>query len=510
MTYLRELTWRGRDRSRARSPGGRATAAALAILCGVLGAGPATRAQAQTSADLATSRIYNQGRFPAQVPAFESFWNPFGRGAVYRPGGSVMTATHPFFQALGTNGRSCATCHQPPSGLSISLRNVRARFNATAGTDPLFAPIDGANCPNRVTAPGTPRSAYSVMLRRAAIRMPMPWPPRDANGAAKPVEFDIAITPEQDKPRCNTDPTYGLAAGVVSVYRRPPAVGQMNFKTLRSSGRGRILPGSLMWDGREPSLEQQAINATRGHAQATVDPTAEQVRQIVAFQTGTFVAQQFDRLAGRLNRDGVTGGPVVLSGQLPFPASGETFIPYQGWTGSTIEQRASIARGETLFNGRTFAVFAVDGFNDRPGVGDSADESTCSTCHGVFASGADFTANPQMNLGVSGTAPLFGGLPALPELPMFTLTCRPGAVTGTAGAGPIVTNDPGLALITGKCADIGKFTVPQLRALASREPYFHGGSARTLEDVVLFYDRRFGIGLSSQEITDLVNFLAAL
>jgi cytochrome c peroxidase len=115
-----------------------------------------------------------------------------------------------------------------------------------------------------------------------------------------------------------------------------------------------------------------------------------------------------------------------------------------------------------------------------------------------------------MNIGVGGTADQFGGLPAAFDLPRFALTCRADAEPGSAGRGPIVTNDPGLALITGKCADIGKFTVPQLRALATREPYFHDGSVRTLTDVITFYDKRFKIGFSSQEITDLVNFLAAL
>ncbi len=73
-----------------------------------------------------------------------------------------------------------------------------------------------------------------------------------------------------------------------------------------------------------------------------------------------------------------------------------------------------------------------------------------------------------------------------------------------------MTNDPGLALVTGKCADIGRFTIPQLRALAAREPYFHDGSARTLREVVEFYDRRFGLGLGVRDKQDLASFLAAL
>ena len=78
-------------------------------------------------------------------------------------------------------------------------------------------------------------------------------------------------------------------------------------------------------------------------------------------------------------------------------------------------------------------------------------------------------------------------------------------------AGKIFTvTDPGRALITGNCADIGKVKGPILRGLAARAPYFHNGSASTLLDVVNFYDQRFGIGFTEQQKSDLVNFLNAL
>lgn len=470
------------------------------------------------------ARIYRQGGVPAVIDRLESYRNPHGYLGTYLPRVPVVTANNAFFQALGTNGRACVTCHQPPSGMSISLRNVRARFRNTNGTDPLFAPVDGADCPSAVPAKDTAaapvgwrvgrgsgplQSAYSVLLSRAAIRMPLPWPPQDKAGALKPVEFRLAISPADDRPGCNNDAVDGLPAGLVSVYRRPPSAAQMNFKTLRVGGTGRTLAGSIMWDGRESSLEIQAINATLGHSQALSEPTPEKVRQIVAFVNGIFVAQLADRDIGRLDRNGGGGGPVNLSNQLPFPAIGFTFVEYTNWAGRE-GKLVSIARGQALFNTRPFTVGNVDGFNDQPGVGNPASLTTCSTCHNIFASGADFLARPQRNIGIGGTAVAFGGPAAAKDLPRFTLTCNAGVKAGFQGRGPIVTNDPGLALITGKCADIGKFTVPQLRALAAREPYFHDGSAQTLATVVRFYNRRFGIGLSREEQKDLVNFLAAL
>ena len=72
------------------------------------------------------------------------------------------------------------------------------------------------------------------------------------------------------------------------------------------------------------------------------------------------------------------------------------------------------------------------------------------------------------------------------------------------------TTDPGRAMISGKWADIGKFKGPILRGLIARAPYFHNGSARTLGDVVDFYDTRFAIGLTRQEKADLVAFLGSL
>src|SRR5262249_7097264 len=91
-------------------------------------------------------------------------------------------------------------------------------------------------------------------------------------------------------------------------------------------------------------------------------------------------------------------------------------------------------------------------------------------------------------------------------LPVFTLTCMMGPLTGQV----FTVTDPGRALITGQCADIGKLKGPILRGLAARAPYFHNGAAATLMDVVDFYDQRFGIGFSAQQKQDLVNFLNAL
>jgi cytochrome c peroxidase len=103
-------------------------------------------------------------------------------------------------------------------------------------------------------------------------------------------------------------------------------------------------------------------------------------------------------------------------------------------------------------------------------------------------------------------APLDIGLTApdvAPYLPVYTLR---NLKTGDT----VQTTDPGRALITGQWRDVNRFKGPILRGLASRAPYFHNGSAATLRDAVEFYDKRFGIGLSAAEVSDLVVFLSSL
>jgi cytochrome c peroxidase len=109
-------------------------------------------------------------------------------------------------------------------------------------------------------------------------------------------------------------------------------------------------------------------------------------------------------------------------------------------------------------------------------------------------------------------------LPPTPDLPLFGFLCPQGSIPFFSNPVTIKgttydrfeTTDPGTGLITGKCADLGKFKVPILRGLASRAPFFHGGNASSLQDVVNFYDQRFSIGLTPQQKTDLVNFLNTL
>jgi len=86
--------------------------------------------------------------------------------------------------------------------------------------------------------------------------------------------------------------------------------------------------------------------------------------------------------------------------------------------------------------------------------------------------------------------------------------------------------DPGFAAVTGKATDHGKFKVPSLRNVAITFPYMHDGRFQTLRQVVEHYNTGVvvqsrnidpsmigfihGLGLTQQDITDLVAFLETL
>lgn len=456
-------------------------------------------------------RIYNQGGIPRYVLQHEIYRNSDGLLGIYQPAGPVLTEENAFFQPFGTNGRSCATCHQPPSGMSISLKNIRKRAKATAGKDPLFAPVDGANCPNLVAESATSgallggrkgkgkrsfNESHSLLLNKGLIRVFLPVPTN--------AEFTLSVV--TDPTTCNLDPNYNSAtdgAGnpvqIVSVYRRPLIAANLAFKTGVNN---------VMWDGREPSLESQAVNAILGHAQALEPPSPDQVAQIVNFQKGIFIAQQYDFFARSLEGGGATGGPVALSILSPGLRSRTPFLEFTAWESTnSFSMRASVARGQAIFNTRAFTISNVAGLNDTQG--NNALVGTCSSCHNMTGNGNSTFNSSQRDIGIGGHGAAFDGAPLASDLPIFMITCKEGFAP-PFNASTVLTNDPGRALISGKCTDIGKRSVPALRALAAREPYFSDGSAATLEQVAEFYNKRFSIGLSLGEQDDLVNFLKAL
>ncbi len=93
------------------------------------------------------------------------------------------------------------------------------------------------------------------------------------------------------------------------------------------------------------------------------------------------------------------------------------------------------------------------------------------------------------------------------DVPVYQIN---GCKNAAGNAVTFVTTDPGVALVTGLCADVNRLKVPVLRGLAARAPFFHNGSANDLGELVRFYNARFRMNLNQQQQNDLVNFLNAL
>src|ERR1700760_1150375 len=70
---------------------------------------------------------------PPVIPGFEVDADPFGSIATLQPGGATQTSQNAFFANLGTNQRTCFSCHQPQTGWTVSAASVQARFYASLG-----------------------------------------------------------------------------------------------------------------------------------------------------------------------------------------------------------------------------------------------------------------------------------------------------------------------------------------------------------------------------------------
>lgn len=69
------------------------------------------------------------------------------------------------------------------------------------------------------------------------------------------------------------------------------------------------------------------------------------------------------------------------------------------------------------------------------------------------------------------------------DLPLFKIVCKPEARAQSFLGREIYTHDPGRALITGLCRDVGASMTQQSRALAGRAPYFMNGSSMNLREL---------------------------
>jgi len=478
-------------------------------------------ARVEAESPPAQSRWIEPGK-AAVLPAEAEYDDALGRLGILNASGPIDTKGHPFFEPVGANGRACVTCHQPAYAMTISAAAARERWSLTHGKDPLFAAIDGSNCPD---LPQEKESSHSLLLDRGLIRIAIPWPPP----VHRP-EFSIQVV--SDPTGCNTSPRYGLdsAHPTVSVFRRPRMAANLKYVTnprpqfaLKLGGLADVDPETgqpvsmnFMADAREPSLRSQARNAAIEHGERTSPLPEADLARIVAFESQIYVAQIQDRNAGKLDEPGGPPalGPRAMADHRPGVLGDNDYDPvfqlFDAWKQpGNSESRASIARGSDIFMFRQFWLRDATHINSI-GLGNPL-KRTCATCHNAQMTGQDLSAG-WVDLGTT-NYPTWTEPPMYSEsreLPVFKITCNQDAPPHPYLGRVIYTSDPGRALISGRCIDVGSIVVQQFRGLAARAPYFSNGGAKSLRELVDFYDRRFDMKLTDREKQDLINFLGVL
>ena len=331
------------------------------------------------------------------------------------------------------------------------------------------------------------------------------------------------------------------------LHRRP--LPTTNFKFLTTVG----------WDGQD--TRQGANPATRSDRDGVLDVSKNTIRgretgpslaaldghpysdaeltalgtQMTDFMFNLITAQETLPGGIELNAPSVNGGALnlskqafhfgindVLQGDLSVSSTGDVtlknvpfnpivFDLFDGWLMDRDPTRASIERGQALFNAQRLFVNDVGGLHGAQiklpdgstiaGHG-GALRGSCSSCHDSPNVGNHSTRLP-INIGISDKSPAGLGRERVLDLPLFVLERKSDNAIAQ-------TTDPGRAIISGLFAHVGQFKGPILHGMTVRPPFFHNGVAATLEAVVDFYNARFKANFTPQEKADLVAFLKAL
>jgi cytochrome c peroxidase len=473
----------------------------------------------------------------------------------------TLNATNKFFDAsVGTNGQACVTCHQPAQGFTIHVSVIDNTF-ATSPTDPLFRPNDTANNPSTTT---TTMDDYSIFLSMGASRIGKTLPAATIANftvVAADAATDAKFAAPDHFPLI-TDPQHP-GVKTLSLFRRPLVNTNVHLdSSVLWDGRDSI---TTIASSQVPKAIQSLLTTKNGGSCVGCPGTNPAVNQDIAnFMLGVFTDQVFDTAAGtdaagnctltppgtlcgagRTSADGAQAGvhhllQLALGPNVPCTNPLETScapnVPgydlFNAWAnlpvGGEVEDdnirnaaRRSVFRGQQLFN---TAVLTVPG-DLIPLLGTT---THCTGCHATHNIGnnpsATFFARvgtdsldiinqllSQGNLSSATLADLAIYQQEVSQLPQYCLRPTSSVSSASCGSGPgdVVTTDPGRAMVSGNIADVGKFKPPILRGLAARSPYFHAGTAQNIQMLIHFYNARFQIGLSEDQVNDLGSFLEA-
>jgi len=258
--------------------------------------------------------------------------------------------------------------------------------------------------------------------------------------------------------------------------------GRRNAPTILNA----MFNASLFWDGRAPTLEDQAKSPILNPIEMGMKSPDEVVAKIEAMPK---YREAFERVFGReVTFDDIARA--LASYERTQFSFDSPFDHYMAGESGAIDDSAK--RGWKIFNG----------------------SGRCISCHTWTRESPLFTDGRFHNVGVSAGAALARNATAMRS-----------AHDDSTQLDKLATDsgmsDLGRYLVTRKPADIGAFRTPDLRNLLVTQPYFHDGSAATLWDVVAHFNRGGAqnpyldpaivpLDLSKADEDDLVAFLATL
>lgn len=421
----------------------------------------------------------------------------------------------------GTNGRSCATCHELASHGVLPPDHVTARLAADP-SDPLFSRLDADD----------PAAAVPTFnhLERGLVRVTLPLP---ANMDVIDADGNVITRPDR----------------TISVWRGVPTI------------ENTAITAPYQLDGRLATLEEQAQAAISTHsAGPTVSDRA--LAQISAFERGTLSSSRAGFVAALAD----IGVPID---RIPSP---EAWMPLTASErrgraiydtacaachgGATTNRIVNRAVHDSLFfelapDGNI--VFDIVAGQPAPRLAARPHDEVINIGFTLLSGYGQLGILPMANADVelpryrfrfyadASRAQQVTDLPPIPRDANGTridppnlnpaLDERGAPIVGPSLAPEWFSSDPGRAAITGDPADFEAFDIPQLRGIAHTAPYFHDNSHATLADVVDSYSRfilsfipplnlplayqdspdsPFGEALSLQQKHDLVAFLERL
>ena len=304
----------------------------------------------------------------------------------------------------------------------------------------------------------------------------------------KALFFDTRLS-EDNKESCATchDPDKGFTDQLPTSMGIRAQFGQRNAPTVLNAAFNVL----QFWDGREPSLEDQARDPILNPVEMGMKSPDEVVAKIGA------IAEY------RKEFNGVFGQPpnykdiarAIAAYERTQVAFDSPFDRFMAGDPKAISEQAK--RGWANFNGK----------------------GRCMSCHGWNPTQPLFTDNRFHNIGVSAHKSDFVPL----ARKALALIEQGGAGAQQLDRLAIQTDMSALGrfLVTKDPHDIGAFRTMGLRNLLVTEPYFHDGSQATLWDTIDHYNKGgvqnpfldggiVPLGLTEAEIDDLVAFLATL